>query len=104
MHSRHIGAFTRSCADAALDSTPQPGGAPGVRRACPAFHEQHRAERHAVLDRDWRPSPAGPAPACEVPADGSHSAGYTPGPNGFFFVRALTDRPMTVSTEPIRIR
>jgi hypothetical protein len=31
-------------------------------------------------------------------------AGYTPGPNGFFFLRALTDRPMTVSTTPIPIR
>ena len=30
-------------------------------------------------------------------------AGYTPGVNGFFFLRALTDQPMTVSTASIPI-
>ena len=30
-------------------------------------------------------------------------AGYTPGANGFFFLRALTDGPMTVSTATIPI-
>ncbi len=31
-------------------------------------------------------------------------AGYSPGTNGFFYLRALTDQPMTVSTTPIPIR
>ena len=31
-------------------------------------------------------------------------AGYNPGVNGFFYLRALTDKPMTVSTTKIPIR